>query len=238
MNFPRPSRRARLLALIAACALAGCAAPSATPTSAVQFTFATETPVAATATAVILPTLPSRLEQPSTTPSPTTAPTQVTITAATGDLYIRRGPGSDFNPIGALLQGQSAVAAGRDILSQWLYIPIPARAGDFGWVSTLTQFARVSGVIVDLPVVDSPLAVPAFIRNCSTQEMIVEPLGVVIPPGSSFPDNIVQFDPGQYSIHNYDLPGQPGVTSVYLVEGEQFDITAKNTPAQHKCPDQ
>lgn len=80
----------------------------------------TALPATLTSSASITPTLPL-----------------VTITAINGNLYIRRGSGSDFNPIGVLLQGQTAAVMGRDILDEWLYIPILSETGKFGWVSTL-----------------------------------------------------------------------------------------------------
>jgi len=161
----------------------------------------------------------------------------VTITAINGNLYIRRGSGSDFNPIGVLLQGQTATASGRDILGEWLYVPIPSETGKFGWVSTLTIYSSIAGRIMDLPVVDSDLAVPAFIENCSLDNMIVQPSGVIIPPGNQFPNNIFQFDPGEYTIHDYDTSNRNNQgMNVDLREGEQFQITGMGS-ARHKCPE-
>ena len=139
-----------------------------------------------TATATIQSAMKPTYASPSAIPTlgltATPALPLVTITAINGDLYIRRGSGSDFNPIGVLVQGQTATVLGRDILNQWLYIPIPSQAGKFGWVSTLTIYSSISGQTMDLPVVDSDLAVPAFIQNCSTHNMMVQPTGVILPP--------------------------------------------------------
>ena len=198
-----------------------------------------------TATAAILrdvsPTdvLPSPIPTPVLTVTPTLP--LVTITAINGNLYIRRGSGSDFNPTGVLLQGETATASGRDILNEWLYIPIPSQAGKFGWVSTLTVYSSISGDTMDLPVVDSDLAVPAFIQNCSTDNMIVQPTGVILPPWYQYPNNIVQFDPGEYTIMDYDNvkynPKSNQGIAVDLREGELFKFTATGTSAQHKCPE-
>ena len=160
----------------------------------------------------------------------------VTISAINGNLYIRRGSGSEFNPIDTLYQGQTVTAVGRDILNQWLYIPIPSQPGKFGWVSMLTVYSSISGRTMDLPVVTSPLAVPAFIENCSLNNMIIQPLGVILPPGNQFPNNILQFDPGEYTIRNYDLVKNPEVVTIDLVEGETYPLTADGTVAHHKCP--
>ena len=188
----------------------------------------------ATSTYTVLPATPtSSASKTPTLPS-------VTITAINGNLYIRRGSGSDFNPIAVLLQGQMVTALGRDILDEWLYIPIPSHADKFGWVSTLTIYSSISGQTMDLPVVDSDLAVPAYIQNCSTHDMIVQPAGVILPPFSQYPDSVVQFDPGEYTIMDYDNPkynpnSNQGLV-IDLVEGELYRITAMGTAAQHKCP--
>ncbi len=197
-----------------------------------------------TATAAI----PSGVNPMDVLPSPiptfgltaTPALPMVTITAINGNIYIRRGSGSDFDPTGVLLQGETATATGRDILNEWLYIPIPSQAGKFGWVSTLTVYSSVSGNTMDLPVVDSDLAVPAFIQNCSTDDMIVQPTSVILPPWYQYPNNIVQFDPGEYTIMDYDNvkynPKSNQGIVVDLREGELLKFTAMGTNAQHKCP--
>jgi hypothetical protein len=202
-----------------------------TPTSTLPATEAATATLqsAATATLTVYPT-------PTTGVSLTPTFPPVTITAVNGNLYIRRGSGSDFNPIGVLEQGQTAAALGRDILNKWLYIPIPSTNGKFGWVSTLTIYSSIRGSTMELPVVDSPLAVPAFIQNCSLHNMIIQPSGVVIPNVYQFPDNIVRFDPGEYSIHDYDLVKNPEIVTIDLQEGENYQITANGTSAHHKCP--
>jgi len=229
-----------LLALMwSLCACRVAAAEISNPTS-------TPTPSASSVVvgateAIPLTAAPKNAIPPTTSPVSATATPGlplVTVTAINGNLYIRRGSGSDFNPIGALSQGQTATASGRDILDEWLYIPIPSQRGKFGWVSMLTIYSSISGNTMDLPVVDSDFAVPAFIQNCSLHNMIVQPLGVIIPPGNQFPNNIVRFDPGEYTIHDYDSTNKnnQGVV-IDLREGEQYQVTAMGTPAQHKCPD-
>jgi len=201
--------------------------------------------VVETATPVIQTAVEATYVSPSAIPTLalTITPTLplVTITAINGNLYIRRGSGSDFNPTGVLLKGETATALGRDILDEWLYIPIPSQAGKFGWVSTLTIYSSISGNTMDLPVVDSDLAVPAFIQNCSTHNMIVQPTGVILPPLNQYPNTIVQFDPGEYTILDYDNvkynPNSNQGIVVDLREGELYQITAMGTAAQHKCPE-
>jgi hypothetical protein len=194
-------------------------------------------PATSTPQILALSTYAPPLDYPTSAAVMTPLPPLVTITAGNGDLYIRRGSGSDFNPIGVLAQGQTESATGRDILDQWLYVPLPTDPEKFGWVSTLTIYSSISGDTMGLPVVDSPLAVPAFIQNCSIHNMLVQPAGVIIPPGNQFPDNIVRFDPGEYTIHDYDIGKNTQGMMIDLSEGETYQITAKGTVAQHKCPE-
>ncbi|HEY9152582.1 MAG TPA: SH3 domain-containing protein [Anaerolineales bacterium] len=241
----RPSKILyRLVLVVLAFSFLACRFTVQTPT-------ATNTPIPSATLQVVVatPVIQSTLKPTYTAPTATSelavtlTPTLplVTITAINGNIYIRRGSGSDFNPIATLFQGQTATVLGRDILDQWLYIPIPSQTGKFGWVSTLTIYSSVSGHTMNLPVVDSGLAVPAFIQNCSIHNMIVQPVGLIIPPGNQFPNNIVRFDPGLYTIQDYDtgksnLNSNQGI-AVDLREGELYKLTAMGTSAQHKCPD-
>ena len=174
---------------------------------------------------------------PAVLSTPTLTVRLVTVTAVNGNLYIRRGSGSDFDPIGLLEQGNTETALGRDILGKWLYIPVPSTNSKFGWVSTLTIYSSISGHIKDLPVAESPLAYPAFIQNCSIHNMLIQPANVIIPPYLQFPDNVVRFDPGEYTVYDYDMVKTPEILTVDLREGETFQVTASGTAAHHKCPD-
>ncbi len=206
------------------------------PNTAVPFTASPVELATATPRPTAVPTYTSTSSISTDSLTNTPRPPLVKITAVNGNLYIRRGSGSDFNPIGALMQGQTATVLGRDILNQWLYIPIPKEPDKFGWVSTLTIYSSIAGDTKDLPVVDSPLAIPAFIENCSIHNMMIEPVGIILPPGNQFPDNIVRFDPGVYTYYDYDLSKIHGAATIDLSEGETYQLTARGTVAQHKCP--
>jgi len=237
MLFRFPHRIVRLALAVILLFLPACVVRTQTSTSATAAA-ATEALPIETWTAV--PGMVTATAAPSNTPTlavaMTPTPSSVTVSAINGNLYIRRGSGSEFNPIDTLEQGQTVTAIGRDILNQWLYIPIPSQPGKFGWVSTLTVYSSVGGRTMDLPVVTSPLAVPAFIENCSLNNMIIQPLGVILPSGNQFPNNILQFDPGEYTIRNYDLVKNPEVVTIDLEEGETYPLTADGTVAHHKCP--
>jgi len=212
---------------------------NATSTSKPSESLAVES-ATATFQSAATPIYAAHLTTPTVATSLTPTLPLVTVTAINGNLYIRRGSGSDFNPISVLMQGQTVTASGRDILNEWLYIPIPSETGKFGWVSTLTIYSSISGNTMELPIVNSDLAVPAFMQNCSTDNMVVWPAGVIIPPFDQFPDNVVQFDPGEYLVQDYDKGnsspnGTQGI-AVDLKEGDQYQILGVGA-ARHKCPE-
>lgn len=158
---------------------------------------------------------------------------------ALGNVYIRRGPNTAFNPISVLTKGRSAVATGRDVLSKWLRIRVPDAASDSdsGWISIMTDFTQVEGAVDSLPELD-PQDWPelASLRNCTLHEMRVEPVGLTLPPVYDFPFNDVRIDPGMYSIIDVDLDGYPGVLQVEIREGMSIDVIVDGSGEKKKCP--
>lgn len=70
------------------------------------------------------------------TPTPTPAQPYVTVTSASA-LRVRKGPSTQYEQVGYLLRGQSAVVTGRaDVgLGTWWQIQFPAAPNSLGWVS-------------------------------------------------------------------------------------------------------
>jgi hypothetical protein len=159
------------------------------------------------------------------------------VTAVNGNIFIHRGPDLAFNPISVLMKGQTAVATGRDVLSRWIRIALPADPGKIGWVTIVTDYTQVKGDVESLPEV-SPTVWPelAFLRNCTQDLMVANPAGITIPPLDYFPDNEVQIDPGEYSIVDVDVDKYPEVMKVQLKEGSAVDIIYDGTGEKHKCP--
>jgi len=217
------------------CAIGGCAPrtpPSAaqpTPSqAAIPATAEHKTPGASGAgTPTALPTY---------TESVSTVGRDVRVSAL-GNVYIRRGPDTAFNPISVLPKGSSAIAEGRDVLSNWLRITLPGAAGDVGWISIMTQFTSVSGNVDALQEFD-PQEWPelASLRNCTHHEMMVMPLGATLPPVSEFPNNVIQVDPGTYSVVDVDVDGYPGVLQVDIREGMAVDVLVDGAGEKKKCP--
>ena len=84
-----------------------------------------ESRIAATSTPLALPSL-TPFDQTQGKPASTvveispTPLTKVIITSVKGNLYIRRGPGLEYNQIGVLLKDTSTEVIARDVLSNWV----------------------------------------------------------------------------------------------------------------------
>jgi len=77
-------------------------------------------------------------------------PTPAAVTAAaTADIRIHTGPGTDFPTVGTLPQGTSVPVIGRNGAGDWLYVQY---AGLRGWIAG--WLATVSGDLHTVPVVD------------------------------------------------------------------------------------
>lgn len=179
--------------------------------------------------------MPEPTTQPSATPEP---PPSARIIAAEGNLYIRRGPGTEYNQIGVLKKGESAPIIGQDVLSKWVQVRIP-NTEITGWVSLLTPFTKVEG---DLSQVESftftdwPL--PAYIKNCTEHDLIIGPnelyLYNLYTNGRYL--NEVQVDPGRYIIYDLFLEDEPMIQTVDIREGDFIYITVDGNGTKHLCP--
>ncbi|MBI3150867.1 MAG: SH3 domain-containing protein [Chloroflexi bacterium] len=192
---------------------------------------------------------PSPTVQTSTPlPSPTIAPTatvilptplpSVTITAATGNIFIRRGPGLEYNPIGVLKKGMSARIIAQDVLSDWVQINIPD-SDKTGWVSVQTMFSKVDGDLSQLPdFTFTEWPVPAYIKNCTEHDMFIAPGDIYLPSlyTNSQYLNEVQVNPGTYIAYDLFVPGEPEAQRFEIREGTQAYITINGLGERHKCP--
>ena len=214
-----------LLSLItAACSLAPAAGPA----------------VSEEATQADVPVIPvtasTDTPAPTTTPLPSATPDlSVTITASTGSLGIRRGPGTAYNLLGYLTDGQSAVATARTTSGDWLYIPMPSAPGYFGWVSAVTVYSTITGDIDSLPVMSVAAAEPITIRNCTFHPMLITPIGVTLKPQFDSPANMVSVIPGDYVAYDQST-GNTQVKSMSLEEGDFVDIVTDGLSNTYACP--
>jgi hypothetical protein len=187
-------------------------APSATPTVQVEIPTATEI-----------------------APTPTSSLPKVSISAVKGNLFIRRGPDMGFNPIDVLYKDTSAKVLARDVLSKWVQIKIP-KTGQTGWVSTQTQYSLVEGDLENVPEqLPTEWPVAAYIQNCTYHQMYVMPIEMVIPSILSSPDNEIRVNPGNYTVYDIDVSGEPEVKEIVVKEGSQIEIVDDGSGDHHKC---
>jgi hypothetical protein len=198
---------------------------TATATSVQSSVISTSTPLNTPTVVPVTPTLSS--------PQPL-----VTITAARGNLYIRRGPDMAYSRIGVLKKGESAEVIGQDVLSRWVQIKIP-NSDSTGWVSIMTNFSEITGDLKTIPnftFTDYPK--PAYIKNCTEHELHIE-------PGDLYLYNLytnakylneVQVDSGVYYIYDATLPDVPLIQTVDVQEGEIVYVTVNGLGESHKCP--
>lgn len=178
---------------------------------------------------------PGPTSQPSPTPEPLPS---VRIIAAEGNLYIRRGPGTEYNQVGILKKGESAQVMGRDVLSKWVQVNIPGTEFT-GWVSLLTPFTKLEGDLSDIEsftFTDWPL--PAYIKNCTEHDLLIGPnelyLYNLYTNGKYL--NEVQVDPGRYDIYDLFIDGEPKIQTLDVREGDIIYITVDGSGTEHLCP--
>ncbi len=197
---------------------------TATPLASVQ-----ETP---------LPTLqPTSTIVPTLEALPTLLP-RVTITAMSGNLFIRRGPGLAYDVVGILYKDTSAEIIGQDVLSGWVQVNISDSQAT-GWISIQTQFSKIDG---DLTIIQAftfeEWPEPAYIKNCTEHDMFIEPAGLYLASlySNATGENEVQVNPGDYIIYDLFVQGEPEVERVSVREGNIVYVTINGLGVGHKCP--
>ena len=224
---PRRRQIAAVLVVLTAASLGCSAVPMAQPSP-------TTAPPPATATD--LP-VPSETPPPQPADKPTgTVPPPVTLTAAGGNLNMRRGPGVGDNIMAVLRSGEAGTASARNEAGDWLLLGIAAQPGTSAWVSASSQYSAVLGDPATLPVVLVEAPVPAYIRNCLFHPVKLQPGDVILPNQTSAPDNQRQFNPGIYEGFDQNVEGYPKVFSVELREGKTVDITTDGLDMTYACP--
>ena len=175
---------------------------------------------------------------PTATELPPTPKPQVKIIATTGNLYIRRGPGFEYNQIGVLVKGTSADIIGQDILSHWVQINVP-NAEYTGWVSKRSQFSKIEGDLESIPdFTFTEWPEPAYIKNCTEHDMFITPGDIYLPSLYTNAQylNEVQVNPGEYTAYDMFIPDEPEAQKISLREGVTAYITINGLGQKHKCP--
>jgi len=214
---------------VQSCAPVNVNTTSAPPTTQVTQPAATKTEIR------IEPTPTQQVSIANATPSVASLP-KVHIRAVKGNIFIRRGPGMAYNPTGALYKNTSAEVIARDVLSNWVQIKIP-HSNQTGWVSIQTEYTQIEGDIAGLPdFTPTEWPTAAYLRNCTHHRMYVLPNEIVIYPAYTFPDNEIWLYPGNYTVYDIDVPGDPQVASISIHEGSDVEILDDGLGGHRKCP--
>lgn len=194
------------------------------------------TPIPSTATPLPLPTV-----APTATvilPTPLPPLPSITITAIDGNLFIRRGPGMPYNPIGFLRKGVSAQVIAVDVLSNWAQINVPDM-DTTGWVYLHTPYSKIDGDLSQLPdFTFTEWPAPAYIKNCTEHDMYIMPGDIYLYSlyTNAKYKNEVQVDPGTYVAYDMFYPDEPEAQTVDVFEGTTGYITINGSGEGHKCP--
>jgi hypothetical protein len=166
----------------------------------------------------------------------TQTPEVVMVTAAKGNLFIRRGPDLAYNAVSVLIEGQNAKAVARDVLGGWLQIFLPDHPRETGWISIQSRYSEVKGDVMSLPeFMPTDWPARAWLRNCTDHQMLVNPGGIHISPVNNFPDNEVQLNPGVYTVHDLEVDGYPEVMELEIKEGSEKDILDQGDGKRRTC---
>ena len=194
------------------------------------------TPIPSTATPLPTPTV-----APTATvilPTPLPSLSSITITAIDGNLFIRRGPGMPYNPIGFLRKGVSAQVIAVDVLSNWAQINVPDMETT-GWVYLHTPYSKIDGDLSQIPdFTFTEWPAPAYIKNCTEHDMFITPGNTYLPSlytNAKFL-NEYQVDPGTYIAYDMYYPDEPEAQVLEVREGVTVYITINGRGEGHKCP--
>jgi uncharacterized protein YraI len=104
---------------------------------------------------------------PGLTPTPTQCSPLVTSTT---NANVRSGPGTAYEIVGALPQGQTAIIAGRNDASTWWYISYPS-GGSYAWIAGSVVTASCAPAIVQVVAAPPlPTAQPVVAGNSSSDD--------------------------------------------------------------------
>jgi hypothetical protein len=200
---------------------------------------ATKIVVRNTATRTVPPPTATKIPvvRQSTQAAPVEAATEVmssggdiTVTAATGNLYIRRGPGTAYNIVSGLSKGVTTKAVGRNEKNDWLAIEIPLAKGVIGWISLKTGYTELHGKLAELPLYPFDEPKPAYVQNCTLHDMTTRPGQWNLPAKTT-----QKISPGEYQFLDMST-GQSKVMEATLKEGNTVYIKVDGNGTSHGCP--
>ncbi|NDJ84462.1 MAG: ABC transporter substrate-binding protein [Chloroflexi bacterium] len=165
-------------------------------------------PISAQPTSTPTPTL-------TPTPNPTATPSVVTATVTSRVLNLRTGPGTEYERIDQLQQGDQVTVAGRNQNFTWLFIQYQGRVG---WVSAdFVDLFDPGGLLATVPIVQAPptptpqpTQAPQIPDLVITNATITPPLpqpGTVITATVTI-ENQGAVDAGAFAVATSFLPGE------------------------------
>jgi hypothetical protein len=173
-----------LLAMVAVCiAILSCTAPTGQSVQGVVEQ--TLTAVALTSAAAPGTATPSTATlEPGATASPSATACTATVTANL-NANVRKGPGTVYDAVGALLAGQSATVAGQNAAGTWWYIVFAAGPGGYAWIagSTVTPSCLPASVAV-VAAPPTPLPASGSCKGDYVWRLIKSSDKVCVPPAS------------------------------------------------------
>ncbi|GEM_PF-1724421 len=115
-------------------------------------------------------------ETPEPTPSFTPSPTPCTpLVTANTVANVRSGPGTVYDVVGSLAQGQSATVAGRNDANTWWYIEYSGATGGHAWISGTVVTAAC------LPASVQVVAAPPTPQPTATEKVSLPPPVAGVP---------------------------------------------------------
>ncbi|HEX7555449.1 MAG TPA: hypothetical protein VF338_02405 [Leptolinea sp.] len=164
-------------------------------------------------------------------PQPTLLPMAEGISVTTsGNMFVRRGPGTTYNIVAGLSTGITTKAVGRNEKSDWLAIEIPYTKGTVGWISMGTKFTELNGSIQSLSLYPFTEPKAAYLRNCTLHDMTTRPGQWNLPAKTT-----QQVNPGEYQILDVST-SQKKVQDVDLKEGNTVSIKVDGDGLTNSCP--
>jgi len=154
----------------------------------------------------------------------------ITVTAATGNLFIRRGPGTTYNIVSGFSKGVTTKAVGRNAKNDWLAIEIPLATNNIGWISLGTGYTELHGKLADLPLYPFEEPKPAYVQNCTLHDMTTRPGQWNLPAKTT-----QKVNPGEYQFLDMST-GQNKVMEATLKEGNTVYIKVDGNGTSHGCP--
>ncbi|MCE9645302.1 MAG: SH3 domain-containing protein [Chloroflexi bacterium] len=209
-------------------------APASVPTPRNIEPTAIETRVESISTVPAVPTETPLVVTQDSGPTATELP-GVTIQVVKGNIFIRRGPGLAYNPIGVLYKNTETKVIARDVLNRWVQVVIP-NSDMTGWVSIQTEYSKLNGELDSLPdIIQTEWPIPAYLRNCTHHDMYIMPGEITLPSLLMYPDNEVWLNPGSYTVQDLLVPGKPEVLDFEIREGMKIDINNDGAGEHRKC---